>query len=83
MRTDAAFPAGRWYHVAAVFTRDATRIVVDGRDAAAGPGAFALADPLEVALGRFGDRSFAGVLGDVQVYDGALTPAQLAALAAP
>jgi uncharacterized repeat protein (TIGR01451 family) len=74
-----------WMHVAATFNGSTMRLYINGveEDSTTGPGAIA-ANALNVGIGgqANGSRRFRGDMDDVRVYNRALTPAEVSALAA-
>jgi hypothetical protein len=76
----------RWHHVAAVRQRQTgeIRLYLDGKEEARGQaGKQALTAPPRLLLGQLqtGGQAFRGLLADVRLYQQALSPAQIAALA--
>jgi hypothetical protein len=83
-----ALPTGRWVHVAVKLTGDVGKLFVDGVQAGEGAGIvvtpYQLGATVNAWLGRsqYGaDPSFNGLLQDLRVYSGALSDAEIAALA--
>lgn len=87
LASDAALPRDTWVHVAATFDQTDVRLYVDGR--LAGTAAYLLGIPPEVSPIVIGGAQtitgtasrFSGVLDEVMLYNRALTPAEVAALA--
>ena len=87
--SSSALPTGRWVHVAVKLTGDVGKLYVDGVQVGEGSGIvitpFQLGDTPNAWLGRsqYGsDPSFNGLLQDLRIYNGALSNAEIAALAA-
>jgi hypothetical protein len=76
---------GKWAHVAVTFDGTTARIYLNGAEAASGP--FALADKPDARMGigctHGGENAevFAGDIDEVQIYNRALTPEEVAYLA--
>lgn len=78
---------GQWQHLAGTFDGTTKRVYVDGIELAATPGTTLLYDdfPLKIGCDQNNgvlDLLFVGRLDDVQIYDRALSPAEISALAA-
>ncbi|MFQ5525146.1 MAG: LamG-like jellyroll fold domain-containing protein [Thermoanaerobaculia bacterium] len=87
MISDHVFPNDEWLHVAAVYNGVDKRIYVNGVLDTATPQA--KSDPIDASARavHFGkreaeDRFFDGILDELRIYDRALSPAEIAALAA-
>jgi hypothetical protein len=84
--TDSAFSLGAWHHLAGTFDGANRLLYVDGVQVAAGTmGAFDYdAHPIEIGCDdNSGDGElFSGDLDELQIYDRALSGAEIAALAA-
>jgi hypothetical protein len=85
----SALPTGRWVHVAVKLAGDVGKLFVDGVQVGEGSGIvvtpFQLGDTPNAWLGRsqYGnDPSFNGRMQDLRIYNGALSNAEIAALAA-
>ncbi|HEY9067893.1 MAG TPA: LamG domain-containing protein, partial [Burkholderiaceae bacterium] len=85
----SALPTGRWVHVAVTLSGTQGTLYVDGAavgsNAAIALAPFQLGNTTQNWLGRSqysGDPYFNGRLQDLRLYSGALTAAQVAALAA-
>jgi endonuclease/exonuclease/phosphatase (EEP) superfamily protein YafD len=79
---------GSWHHLVGQYDGNAIQVFVDGvaRGQTSATGAIAYTKGPSLHLGRHGngktDRYFRGTLDEVRVYGRALTPAEIAALAA-
>jgi hypothetical protein len=87
--SSSALPTGRWVHVAVKLTGSVGKLYVDGVQVGEGSGIvvtpFQLGRTPNAWLGRSqysADPSFNGLLQDLRIYNGALSNAQIAALAA-
>lgn len=87
--SSGALPTGRWVHVAFKLAGSAGKLYVDGVQVGEGGGIvvtpFQLGSTPNAWLGRsqYGaDPSFNGLLQDLRIYSGALSNAEIAALAA-
>jgi hypothetical protein len=85
----SALPTGRWVHVAVKLAGDVGKLYMDGVQVGEGSGIvvtpFQLGDTPNAWLGRsqYGnDPSFNGLMQDLRIYNGALSNAEIAALAA-
>ena len=85
----SALPTGRWVHVAVKLAGDVGKLFVDGVQVGEGSGIvvtpFQLGDTPNAWLGRSqyaNDPSFNGRMQDLRIYNGALSNAEIAALAA-
>jgi hypothetical protein len=83
-----ALPSGRWVHVAVKLAGDVGKLYVDGMQVGEGSGIvvtpFQLGDTPNAWLGRsqYGaDPSFNGRMQELRIYSGALSNAEIAALA--
>jgi fibronectin type 3 domain-containing protein len=74
---------GTWHHVAYTFNGVTHRLYIDGIEVNTSIVAAQTAVPDNLEFGRWsgGSEYFAGLLDEVQVYGGTLTPAQVAGLA--
>ncbi len=78
-----ALPVGQWTHVAITFDGSTLTGYVNGVAIGSKAATFNLqGDPLTVAQAHLGENYFNGAVDDVQVYDRALSAAEVAALAA-
>jgi hypothetical protein len=87
VQSAAALPRGPWVHVAATFDQLQVRLYTDGRLAAAAPYLLGIAagnTPIVIGGGQVESditARFAGGLDEVMLYNRALAPAEVAALA--
>ncbi|MCC7493843.1 MAG: glycoside hydrolase family 99-like domain-containing protein [Fimbriimonadaceae bacterium] len=85
VRAETPLPAGDWIHVAATYDGTTIRVYQAGRQVAQAPRGGPLLKPLgALTLGNFDPRHpahFRGLLDDVQIWNRALSAAEIAALA--